>query len=83
MTIQKLIEFFSYYQKSTHKCTKCGLSPKFYYSGTHTPESIITLKCSCKTIERRISLFQLNQLKYPELYITSVLAKMVNEWNEA
>ncbi len=83
MSIKDIVELFSYYEDFVNTCSECGTKPKFFYRDTCTTESIIVLKCEHKSISRTISLIQLAQVSLPKLYITSVLAEMVNTWNEA
>ena len=80
-SIADIVDLFSYYEDMTSCCPECKLKPKFFYSDTCTTESVITLKCEHNMITRTISLVQLSQSNVPKLYITSVLAEMVNTWN--
>ena len=81
ISITDIVDLFSYYEDKTCCCSKCKLKPKFFYSDTCTTESVITLKCEHSMLTRTISLIQLSQSNVPKLYITSVLAEMVNTWN--
>ena len=81
ITINEIIDMFCYYDKFTNPCRDCGSHPQFYYNDTCTTESVVVLKCGCKTINRTISLVQLSQVALPKLYISEVLAEMVNTWN--
>lgn len=82
ISIADIVSLFSYYEGKTCCCTECKLKPKFFYSDTCTTESVVTLKCKHNILTRTISLIQLSQSSMPKLYITSVLAEMVNTWNE-
>lgn len=81
ISITEIVDLFSYYEDMTFCCPKCGHKPKFFYSDTCTTESVIVLKCEDNELTRTISLIQLSQSSVPKLYITSVLAEMVNTWN--
>lgn len=83
ITINDIIDMFSYYEKFLSPCCDCDSHPKFYYNDTCTTESAIVLKCGCKTINRTISLVQLAQVALPKLYISDVLAEIVNVWKDS
>lgn len=82
ISIPEIVDLFSYYEGMAFCCPKCGHRPKFLYRDTCTTESVLTLKCADNTLTRTISLIQLSQSSVPKFYITSILAEMVNTWND-